>query len=151
MNWEALGAIGEILGASGVLVTLIYLAFQVRQAATVSWSQKTYTQAAYVQQMMMMQKSPEVLDAIAKCFYTREPLVVREMVLLESYLVSILNDVGAEYLHYQKGLVTKEAWELRRATIPAWFGAEPARFWWTLNKGAFTPGLFRFTSAMRSA
>ena len=31
MNWEAIGAVGEILGASGVVVTLIYLAAQVRQ------------------------------------------------------------------------------------------------------------------------
>ncbi len=32
MNWDAIGAIGEILGAIAVLVTLIYLAGQVRQA-----------------------------------------------------------------------------------------------------------------------
>ena len=31
MNWEAIGAIGEILGAAGVIVTLGYLAFQIRQ------------------------------------------------------------------------------------------------------------------------
>ncbi len=31
MNWDAIGAIGEIIGAAAVLVTLIYLALQVRQ------------------------------------------------------------------------------------------------------------------------
>jgi hypothetical protein len=31
MNWEAVGAIGEIVGAVGVIVTLGYLAVQVRQ------------------------------------------------------------------------------------------------------------------------
>jgi hypothetical protein len=30
MNWEAIGAVGEIVGAQAVLVTLIYLAIQVR-------------------------------------------------------------------------------------------------------------------------
>ena len=30
MNWDAIGAIGEIIGALAVLVTLIYLAIQVR-------------------------------------------------------------------------------------------------------------------------
>jgi hypothetical protein len=30
MNWEAIGAVGEIVGALAVLVTLIYLAIQVR-------------------------------------------------------------------------------------------------------------------------
>ena len=31
MNWDAVGAIGEILGAMGVIATLAFLAFQVRQ------------------------------------------------------------------------------------------------------------------------
>ena len=31
MNWEAMGAIGELIGAIGVIVTLVYLAFQIRQ------------------------------------------------------------------------------------------------------------------------
>ena len=32
MNWEALGAVGEIVGALAVVVTLAYLALQVRTA-----------------------------------------------------------------------------------------------------------------------
>lgn len=31
MNWDAIGAVGEILGAVGVIITLAYLAVQVRQ------------------------------------------------------------------------------------------------------------------------
>ena len=31
MNWDAIAAVGELLGASAVLVTLIYLAIQIRQ------------------------------------------------------------------------------------------------------------------------
>ncbi|HUG00350.1 MAG TPA: hypothetical protein VML95_00665 [Longimicrobiales bacterium] len=31
MNWDAVGAIGETVGAIAVVVTLIYLAFQIRQ------------------------------------------------------------------------------------------------------------------------
>ena len=32
MNWEALGAIGELVGAVAIIVTLVYLAFQVKYA-----------------------------------------------------------------------------------------------------------------------
>ena len=31
MNWEAIGAVGEILGAIGVIATLLYLTTQIRQ------------------------------------------------------------------------------------------------------------------------
>ena len=31
MNWDAIGAIGEIIGAFAVFITLAYLALQIRQ------------------------------------------------------------------------------------------------------------------------
>ena len=31
MNWEATGAIGEVVGAAGVIASLMYLAVQIRQ------------------------------------------------------------------------------------------------------------------------
>ena len=36
MNWEAFGAIGEIVGAAGVIVSLIYLASQIKNQYTES-------------------------------------------------------------------------------------------------------------------
>ena len=39
MNWEAIGAIGEIIGAISVLATLIFLSSQLRQN-TMSFSNK---------------------------------------------------------------------------------------------------------------
>ena len=33
MNWEAIGAIGELVGGLAVVLTLIYIAFQVRQSS----------------------------------------------------------------------------------------------------------------------
>ena len=33
MNWEAIGAVGEIVGASAVIATLIYLALQIKDSA----------------------------------------------------------------------------------------------------------------------
>lgn len=32
MNWDAVGAIGEVVGAGGVIFTLLYLAIQIRQS-----------------------------------------------------------------------------------------------------------------------
>lgn len=33
MNWEAIGAIGEVVGSLAVMLTLVYIAFQVRQSS----------------------------------------------------------------------------------------------------------------------
>ena len=39
MNWEALGAIGEIVGAVGIIITLVYLAVQIRSSARAAEAQ----------------------------------------------------------------------------------------------------------------
>ncbi len=39
MNWDALGAIAEIVGAAGVIITLVYLAVQIRNSARATEAQ----------------------------------------------------------------------------------------------------------------
>ena len=46
MNWEAIGAVGEILGAIAVLVTLIYLATQIKQHTLAT---RAVTNSAYAE------------------------------------------------------------------------------------------------------
>ena len=47
MNWDAIGAIGEIIGATGVIVTLGYLAYQIRQnTAQLEQNERTAIAAA---------------------------------------------------------------------------------------------------------
>lgn len=41
MNWEAAATIAEIVGASGVIASLIYLAIQIRQSTKVSRAEMT--------------------------------------------------------------------------------------------------------------
>ena len=41
VNWEAIGAIAEMIGSLAVLATLAYLAFQVRQASKIAMSSST--------------------------------------------------------------------------------------------------------------
>ena len=49
MNWEALGAIGEVVGAIAVVLTLAYLAIQVRQNSNALDQQNKVEKAKTVQ------------------------------------------------------------------------------------------------------
>jgi hypothetical protein len=42
VNWDAIAAIGEILGAIGVIVSVVYLATQIRQNSR--WLRATFDQ-----------------------------------------------------------------------------------------------------------
>ncbi len=43
MNWDALGAVGEIVGAVAVVITLLYLARQIHQANAQTQAQARYS------------------------------------------------------------------------------------------------------------
>ena len=43
MNWDALGAIAELLGALAVFITVVYLTIQVRQSAKAQEQQNALT------------------------------------------------------------------------------------------------------------
>ena len=61
MNWEAIGAIGEILGAAAVVLTLGYLAIQVRHAKNATADQNRLERARGVREMALaMISNPEV-------------------------------------------------------------------------------------------
>ena len=48
MNWEAIGAIGELVGAVGVILTLVYLAYQIRQNTRQLVQNETSARAAAI-------------------------------------------------------------------------------------------------------
>ena len=53
MNWEAIGATGEILGALAVVATLVYLATQVRYAKTAATDANRLARTTGVREMMI--------------------------------------------------------------------------------------------------
>ena len=54
MNWDAIGAIGEILGAAAVVSTLVYLAIQVRYAKDASADVNRLSRAAGVRETIAL-------------------------------------------------------------------------------------------------
>ena len=54
MNWEAIGAVGEVGGAIAVVATLGYLAVQIRYTHRIAADTNRQTRAAGVREMMMM-------------------------------------------------------------------------------------------------
>jgi hypothetical protein len=67
MSWDGIGAVGELVGALGVIVSLVYLAAQIRQNSQVV---RTATrQAVSTSQMeigMQLASNPELRAAAAR-------------------------------------------------------------------------------------
>ena len=63
MNWDAIAAIAEMLGAVTVLATLVYLAFQIKQSNTHMQSAAAQSQADnQLRWMADLAKDPELFQ-----------------------------------------------------------------------------------------
>jgi len=133
MNWEAAGAIGEIIGALAVFLTLIYLALQIRQntkAVQASAVDASISKVTSVRQSMYESAeiagiyiagiaNPDDLDELSR---TRFRLLMHNILLAISNIYSQTNFAGLSSSMWESQLVL-----LRRVvTSPGgrWFWKE---------------------------
>jgi hypothetical protein len=54
MDWNILGALGEIAGGAGVVVSLVYLGTQIRFSARATKSESTRAMARQIQELILL-------------------------------------------------------------------------------------------------
>ena len=115
VNWEAVGAIGEIIGATGVIASLIYLAIQLRHnTRQMEFNAKTTQVAAYqeitgrmVQNRQVMFSGSELPTLIEKV-RSGESLGVVETRRYNAYVLSMISNADAAFFQHQQGLLSDE-------------------------------------------
>ncbi len=85
MNWEAIGAVAELVGAIGVVASLIYLAFQIRQSTS------------------QMKHNTRALEVAAFDTSIQHGLEVRRLLLSSDALTEIWLQGCAEYPNLDRG------------------------------------------------
>ena len=126
-----LGALGEFIGSIAVLITLIYLAVQIRQNSRNVQSQTINSQATQLQKFAEIQAIPDVMAALKRVYVDREKRPdFTDATLIEAYLLSGLFYAQAQYLHKAAGLITDTEWKPAENFMATLFGTEYAKLWW---------------------
>lgn len=165
MNWEAIGAIGEVLGALGMIVSLAYLAIQIRlntqqirQNIEVS-RVASYNQAQEQtwQSPLAMSQSTEVVRSLAKLVEQGpDALTVEETIRLDAILGTFFHGIDSLFKLYEKGLVDPENWENIFANQMEWWSNPHMMAYLRARPGPISKRLFasiekRFADQERAA
>ena len=74
MNWEAIGAVGEVVGAAGVIFSLVYLATQIRASSKQANADAIYDlQKGQSDVMATFSSSPELAKLLARLESAEKP------------------------------------------------------------------------------
>ncbi len=101
MNWDALGAIGEIVGASAVLITLVYLARQVGHARREQQISAVRANRDERRQFFQTTRDSPYLPAIVSKLQQGEPLSPEEQYRLNVHYALAWGIMYSEWVQGQ--------------------------------------------------
>lgn len=144
MNWEALGAVGELVGALAVLVTLIHLAHQIRQNTTaVRLESRNTLQQAFSHVASLMANSPDIADLFLKGCKDYRALALADRLRFSSVLQNLLFSIELQHMQFSEEVNEVSGMERIRSL----FRYPGVRDWWGQNKALFRPA---FVNAVES-
>ena len=129
MNWEAIGAIGEIVGAIAVVCSLVYLGYQMRQNSLSIRSQSLNAQAEQIHNYLGLHTNPELLDAIEIAYSNPDAeLSFKEACLVETYIGTALALFQNQFKQNELGM--ESDWNEFRFWLNSTFTPKFAKTWW---------------------
>ncbi|MEQ8693946.1 MAG: hypothetical protein RIC85_01285 [Gammaproteobacteria bacterium] len=144
MNWDAVGAIGEIVGALAVVITLGFLIHQLRQNTIALRQQSERDSATAFQQWSLTTVAPSTARAIGRAWIeVDEKLTPEEMISVEHFTLSFLFVLLQDYLDWKRGFQSDDVWTSRVGLIEAVFSSPAVRAWWHLYGRSYVIPEFR--------
>lgn len=108
MNWEALGSIAELVAAVGVILTLAYLAYQVKQNTGALSAQSRHTLSEFVLKISMFRA--EHADRMVRIL-TAEELSPEDAEFLFWCHMQVTLHAETYFHHIETGMMPESHWE----------------------------------------
>ena len=136
MDWDALGAAAEILGAIVVFVTLIYLAFQTRDNVKVLRARAVWdAEVSFVEVNELLGDGGTVCELVFRILTESAELSSYERYLVHRFARGWFQRMEAQFALYRAGILDEEVWQLRRGYAKAILNNPFLSDSWELDKG----------------
>jgi hypothetical protein len=139
MNWEAIGAIGEIVGAVGVIGTLAYLAVQIGQNTKVIRS-ATRQAISNEQRAIGYQiiTDPEMREAAKYWLNTEDSPATDPQLRNDMFIRGILRMFENQYYGRKDGTFDDAIWEGYVENMMRVFSQPTFQAWWPENRSLYS-------------
>lgn len=146
MNWAAISAIGQVLGSLGVIVSLLYLATQVRQnnrASTVSAKLvSTQLLSEFINDFI---KDPALMDLWLRGRQSYDDLDETQRLRFANMCLKAFWFYSAAEFQLRMGTLQEDDWAEFYAVIRYWLDGGGVRTWWKrVGKSRFGENFVRF-------
>lgn len=149
MNWEAVGAVAESLGAIGVVATLIYLSKQVRENTASLRRATTHDALRSVADFnQFVAGDPALVDLFWRGTANPAELSAEEWHRFVSVASTLIRKFELLYLDHVDGTLSDDIWEAQANNIRTWM-VKPGVVRWFEELGPHVHPSFRtFVTAL---
>jgi len=139
MNWEALGAVGEAVGGTGVVLTLLYLAIQVRQHTAEMRSQASESVAGNLREWLRpMIEDPELSRIFRTGAEGWERFPPDDKARFFHMTFVWLKTIEAAHYQFTRGRLDPEVWRGWEAVVTSYLRGPGIRAYWAQRRYGFS-------------
>jgi hypothetical protein len=114
VNWEAIGAVGEVVGALAVVITLLFLSQQLRQNTRTVRKAYRSQMAETVSNSISVMQNPEFARVMVIALNDSDSMTPEDRVVFGSFILSILRIWEDAYFQWVDGDYESGAWRANR-------------------------------------
>src|SRR3982750_3851534 len=139
MNWEMISAIGQMLGAIGVIVSLVYLAVQIRNQKTESRRAAINLLTTHWSDLMKAHvESAEFCSLWLRGIESFDDLDPPSKMRFSAHLGRFLRTADSLYLYLREGGMNEQLWHGLERTLAGTIAYRGFQEWWPTRKSWYT-------------
>lgn len=155
MNWEAVGAVAELIAAFGVILSLVYLAKQIKaNSENISQNTEAMLSASDIgsNQLVLELYGPqadnsELAELTLKGHTNFGALSAVEQYRYSMTLLSMFETHQTFFVQTQKGAARQETWDYYEKAFGRLCVLPGVIHWWRQNSDSFNPGFVEYVDA----
>ena len=148
MNWEAIGAIGEIIGALAVVASLVYLAVQIRSQNHESRMLAMHELYAAFRDSLKVFSDPVKAEIYIRGNDDFKSLSDSEKFVLIAGMQGVLRVWEEAYHQHREGRLPNKIWDVMVKQYTGVISAQSCANVWELRKEYYDPNFREFVDSL---
>ena len=146
MNWEAISAIGQIVGALAVVVSLIYLAREIRSNARRSRVASLETVIRWLGQLA---EHPDLRELYYRGLQDFESLKGADLLGFSALMLQLFHIYQESYFQRLEGHLKPRLWREVEGTLREFNGYPGVQAWWRYRSHLFSEEFAKFVDQVQ--
>lgn len=142
MNWEAIGVVAEVISAAAVVISLIYLAVQIRHQGRQATADNLQSNVdRWIGALTTAMRTEEDADFLRHALRDYSVLSPPARARLHTFLLDLVSPYQAMHAKHESGLLDARVWGTIREAMAAWITCPGMLGLWEEAKFAYPPYL----------